>query len=153
MISPEASGRKAEVLVVGGLRLNPTAPMVGDDALWRLPAARDTLPGMSTLALLIVLAVCALAVIGGLAYFGLRAYRLVRTGMRVARDNGARATIVADKAASAQAKAAALAEGGGRLGQGASGLQSTLARLSILTSALAEARAPWQGLARFLRQK
>jgi len=117
------------------------------------PAARDTLCAMSTLALLIVLAVCVLAVLGALAYFGLRAYRLVRTGTRVARDSGAQATQITDKAAVAQAKAAALADSGALLGEDAARLQTTLARLTILTSALAEARAPWQGLARFLRQK
>jgi hypothetical protein len=35
---------------------------------------------MSTTVLLIVLAACAAAVLGGLTYFGLRAYRLFRTG-------------------------------------------------------------------------
>jgi hypothetical protein len=108
---------------------------------------------MSTLALLIVLAICVLAVLGALTYFGLRAYRLVRTGMRAAKASGARAAQIADKATAAQTMAAAVTESGGRLGEDAARLQTNLARLTILTSALAEARAPWRGLARFLRQK
>jgi hypothetical protein len=108
---------------------------------------------VSTLALLIVLAVCVLAVLGAAASVGLRAYRLVRHGMRVSRASRALAAPITDKAALAQAKAAALAESGGRLGEYGARLQTTMARLAVLTSALAEARAPWQGLARFFRQK
>jgi hypothetical protein len=107
---------------------------------------------MSNLLLLIVLAACAAAVIGALAYLGLRGYRLVRTGMRVSRGTGAQAKQLADKAAAVQAKAAVLAETGGRLGENATGLQTALARLVILVSAITEARAPWRGLARFLRK-
>jgi hypothetical protein len=107
---------------------------------------------MSNLILLLVLAACALAVIGGLAYLGLRAYRLVRTGMRASRSTGAQAQVLADKAAAVQAKAAALAESGGSLGENATSLQTALARLTVLTSAITEARAPWQGLSRFLRK-
>ena len=100
---------------------------------------------MSNLVLLIVLAACGAAVLGALAYLGLRGYRLVRTGMRVSRGTGAQAKQLADKAA-------VLAETGGRLGENATGLQTALARLMILISAVTEARAPWQGLARFLRK-
>jgi predicted NBD/HSP70 family sugar kinase len=107
---------------------------------------------MSNLVLWIVLAACALAVLGALAYLGLRGYRLVRTGMRVSRGTGAQAKQLAEKAAAVQAKAAVLAETGEWLGEGATGLQTALARLTILISAITEARAPWQGLTRFLRK-
>jgi hypothetical protein len=107
---------------------------------------------MSNLVLWIVLGVCALAVLGALAYLGLRGYRLVRTGMRVSRGTGAQAKQLAERAAAVQAKAAVLAETGGRLGEDATGLQTALARLTILISAITEARAPWQGLTRFLRK-
>jgi hypothetical protein len=107
---------------------------------------------MSNLVLLVVLAVCALAVIGALAYLGLRAYRLVRTGMRVSHETGERAKQLTDRTAAAQAKAAVLAETGGKLGENATGLQSALARLMVLTSAISEARTPWQSVARLLRK-
>lgn len=108
---------------------------------------------MSNLILLLVLAACALAVIGGLTYFGLRAYRLVRTGMRVSRSgSGAQARVLAEKAAAVQAKAAALAESGGGLSENAGSLQTAMARLTVLVSAVTEARAPWQAFSRFLRK-
>jgi hypothetical protein len=107
---------------------------------------------MSDLILLLVLAACVLAVIGGLTYFGLRAYRLVRTGMRASRNTGAQARVLSDKAAAVQAKAAALAESGGGLSENAGSLQTALARLMVLVSAITEARAPWQAFTRILRK-
>ena len=108
---------------------------------------------MNTTALLIVLAVSVFAVLCALAYFGLAAYRLVRTGLRAAAATRTRVAPVADRAALAQTKTATLAENGGRLGNAAAHLQSSLARLSVLTGAIAEARAPWQRMTGFLKQK
>ena len=108
---------------------------------------------MSNLILLLVLAACALAVIGGLTYFGLRAYRLVRTGMRVSRSgSGAQAKVLAGKTAAVQAKAASLAQSGEGLSENAGSLQTAMARLMVLVSAISEALAPWQALTRFLRK-
>jgi hypothetical protein len=107
---------------------------------------------MSTLVLLVVLGASALAVIGALAYLGLRGYRLVRTGMRVSRETGERARQLTDKTAALQAKVAVLTETGGELGENATSLQTALARLMVLTSAVTQARAPWRGLTGFLRK-
>jgi hypothetical protein len=72
--------------------------------------------------------------------------------MRVSRETGERARQLADKTAALQAKVAVLAETGGQLGENATSLQTALARLMVLTSAITQARAPWQGLTRFLRK-
>jgi hypothetical protein len=108
---------------------------------------------MSTTVLLIVLAACAAAVLGGLTYFGLRAYRLFRTGARVAKSISTQAAKLSERAATAQAKAAALAESSGKVAAGAAALQHSLARLGVITAAITEARGPWLSIRRFFKEK
>jgi len=101
---------------------------------------------MSNLALLIVLAVCALAVLAGLGYFGLRGYRLAKAGMRAAASVKSASEQLAESAAQASARAQQLGEKGTLLASQSEKLRAAFARLGVLIEALQRAVLPWQRL-------
>lgn len=105
---------------------------------------------MNGTVLLIILAVVACGVVVALVPLGTRAWRLYRTGRRAQAELVPLADGLAQRADQAAQKAAGLGAKGQYLSERLTELQGSIARVTVLVTALREAADRWSRLRRFV---
>jgi hypothetical protein len=105
---------------------------------------------MSGLILLTVGLACLALIIGATAYFGLKAWRLARRGLRMGRTAAPLATQLGAQSAALAAQADHLAANAERIGANFQRLQASARRLQVLAEAWSAGVAPYRRLRDYL---
>ncbi len=105
---------------------------------------------MNWVALLIIGLASLAVVVGGFAYLGVKAWRLLKRGMRVSRDVAPLADHLSRQAAELTANADRLSADNERLNASLARLRLSVARLQVLIDALSDAAAPFRRIKEYL---
>lgn len=101
--------------------------------------------------IVLIIALASLAlVIAGLAYVGLKAWRLAKRGMSISRDVAPLADGLSRQAAVLSANADRLSANSDQLGANIGRLQASVARLQVVAAALSDAMAPYRRVKEYL---